>query len=125
MANLHLIKSLAEKKNLPLTELASLVGISEQQIHLMVKKNSTKIETLEKIAKVLDVKVGYFFDEEQTDVRSAGRDYVEKGKIEHHGTEYNAPVTYSQCELEKENAELKQKLIDAQDRIIKLLEAGK
>lgn len=63
MANLQLIKSLAEKRGMTITELAERVGVSEQQIHLMVRKNSTKIETLEKIAKVLGVSTSYFFDD--------------------------------------------------------------
>ena len=62
MANLNLIKALAESKNIPITQLAQAVGVSEQQIHLMVRKNSTKIETLEKIARVLNVSVAFFFD---------------------------------------------------------------
>lgn len=66
MANLQLIKLIAEKKKMALTELAERVGVSEQQIHLMVRKNSTKIETLEKIANVLQVPVSSFFDEEPT-----------------------------------------------------------
>jgi len=61
MANLNLIKALAESKNIPITQLAQAVGVSEQQIHLMVRKNSTKIETLEKIARVLNVSVSVFF----------------------------------------------------------------
>ncbi|WP_305295310.1 helix-turn-helix domain-containing protein, partial [Paramuribaculum intestinale] len=93
MANLNLIKALAESKNIPITQLAQAVGVSEQQIHLMVRKNSTKIETLEKIARVLNVSVSVFFDEDTTEIRQAGRDYVEDGKIEHKGTEYNGPVT--------------------------------
>ncbi|WP_290087657.1 helix-turn-helix domain-containing protein, partial [Paramuribaculum intestinale] len=82
MANLNLIKALAESKNIPITQLAQAVGVSEQQIHLMVRKNSTKIETLEKIARVLNVSVSVFFDEDTTEIRQAGRDYVEDGKIE-------------------------------------------
>lgn len=63
MAKLFLIKTLAEKKNISMVELANKVGISEQQIHLLVRKNSTKIETLEKIANVLQVPVAYFFED--------------------------------------------------------------
>lgn len=63
MAKLFLIKTLAEKKNISMVELANKVGISEQQIHLLVRKNSTKIETLEKIANVLQVPVAIFFED--------------------------------------------------------------
>lgn len=64
MANLQLVKTLAEKKGISIIELAQRVGISEQQVHLMVRNNSTKIITLEKIAQVLEVPVTIFFDEQ-------------------------------------------------------------
>ncbi len=121
MANLNLIKVLAESKNIPITQLAQAVGVSEQQIHLMVRKNSTKIETLEKIARVLNVSVSVFFDEEVTEIRQAGRDYVEDGKIEHKGTEYNGPVTITDEALRAENERLKEELLEARKEIIDLM----
>ncbi len=121
MANLNLIKALAESKNIPITQLAQAVGVSEQQIHLMVRKNSTKIETLEKIARVLNVSVSVFFDEDTTEIRQAGRDYVEDGKIEHKGTEYNGPVTVADEALRAENERLKEELLEAKQEIIDLL----
>ena len=121
MANLNLIKALAESKNIPITQLAQAVGVSEQQIHLMVRKNSTKIETLEKIARVLNVSVSVFFDEDTTEIRQAGRDYVEDGKIEHKGTEYNGPVTIADEALRAENERLKEELLEARKEIIDLM----
>ncbi|WP_304801344.1 helix-turn-helix domain-containing protein [Paramuribaculum intestinale] len=121
MANLYLIKALAESKNIPITQLAQAVGVSEQQIHLMVRKNSTKIETLEKIARVLNVSVSVFFDEDTTEIRQAGRDYVEDGKIEHKGTEYNGPVTIADEALRAENERLKEELLEARKEIINLM----
>lgn len=121
MANLNLIKALAESKNIPITQLAQAVGVSEQQIHLMVRKNSTKIETLEKIARVLNVSVSVFFDEDTTEIRQAGRNYVEDGKIEHKGTEYNGPVTIADEALRAENERLKEELLEARKEIINLM----
>lgn len=121
MANLNLIKALAESKNIPITQLAQAVGVSEQQIHLMVRKNSTKIETLEKIARVLNVSVSVFFDEDTTEIRQAGRGYVEDGKIEHKGTEYNGPVTIADEALRAENERLKEELLEARKEIINLM----
>lgn len=63
MANLDLIKKLAEKKNMTLTSLADAVGISVTQVHMICKTNSTKIDTLEKIARALDVSPTVFFDD--------------------------------------------------------------
>lgn len=123
MANLYLIKQLVEKKNMTIAELASRVGVSEQQIHLMCRKNSTKIETLEKVCRVLKVNISYFFDEDLSEVhevRQAGRDYVEEGNIEHHGTEYAGGVSI-EADLREQIAQLKSQLAD-KERIIKLLE---
>lgn len=70
--------------------------------------------------------MSFLFDEEANiETRKAGRDYVEDGKIEHHGTEYNAPISTLNYDLEKENAELKKKLIAAQERIIQLRDERK
>lgn len=66
MANLQLIKDLAEKQKISIRDLAERVGLKENQIHVMCRSNSTKIDTLEKIAKVLGVSISYFFDEDVT-----------------------------------------------------------
>lgn len=65
MANLLKIKDLAERQKISIRELADRVGLRENQIHVMCRTNSTKIDTLEKIAKALNVSVIEFFDEEQ------------------------------------------------------------
>ena len=112
MANLNLIKILAEKKNIRITELAEAVGLSEQQMHLIVRKNSTKIETLEKIAKVLGVPVTFFFDE-----LAAGKDADGVEMI--YGVENVSPAV--EKELREQIAVLKSHLED-KERIIRLME---
>ena len=72
MANLQLIKIIAERKKISIRELAERIGVSEQQIHIMSRTNSTKITTLEKIAKVLDVPITCFFDEQPAGVTTNG-----------------------------------------------------
>ncbi|MBD5223286.1 MAG: helix-turn-helix domain-containing protein [Bacteroidales bacterium] len=62
MANLQIIKNLAELKKISIRDLAERVGIKENQIHVMCRTNSTKIDTLEKIGQVLGVHVSEFFD---------------------------------------------------------------
>lgn len=126
MANLQRIKNLAEERNISIRELAERVGLKENQIHVMCRTNSTKIDTLEKIAAELHVSILEFFDKEETTIRQAGRDYVEGGKVELKGAEYNGPVTLgSEGDLARENADLRRKLIEAQDKIIKLMEDRK
>lgn len=63
MANLQKIKDIAEKKKISIRELADRVGLKENQIHVMCRTNSTKIDTLEKIANELGVSVSCFFDD--------------------------------------------------------------
>lgn len=63
MANLQKIKDLAEDKGISIRDLAERVGIKENQIHVMCRTNSTRIDTLEKIAQVLNVSISEFFDD--------------------------------------------------------------
>lgn len=62
MANLQLIKDIASAKKITIEELAKKVGINSQAIHVMVRTGSTRIETLEKIASVLEVPAYIFMD---------------------------------------------------------------
>lgn len=66
-----LIKIIAEKKGINLKMLADKAGISENQIHLIIRTGRTKVETLERIAEVLDTDVREFFgkttEEKQTE----------------------------------------------------------
>jgi len=63
MVNLHLISSLLDKKNLSIDQLAVEIGLKKGAIYKLMSENSTKIETLEKIAHVLNVPISYFFEE--------------------------------------------------------------
>lgn len=63
MANLQRIKDIAERQNVSIRDLAERVGIKENQIHVMCRTNSTKIDTLERIARVLGVPMSEFFDD--------------------------------------------------------------
>lgn len=62
MANLLLIRDIAENKNITLRMLASRVGISEDGLQKLITKGSTKTSTLETIARALEVPVGIFFE---------------------------------------------------------------
>lgn len=62
MANLLLIREIAERKNITLRILASRVGISEDGLQKLITNGSTKTSTLETIARELEVPVGIFFE---------------------------------------------------------------
>ncbi|MCZ2726239.1 helix-turn-helix domain-containing protein [Bacteroides caccae] len=64
MANLLIIKELLKQKKITIRDFASDIGMTEQALQLLIRKNSTKIETLELIAKKLNVSVSIFFDGE-------------------------------------------------------------
>ena len=119
---LRRIRELCEVRSGGIKKLASDIGMTEANLHRRINANDIKASDLELIARVLNVSVTYFFDDDtEVGVRQAGRDYVESGKIEHNGTEYNGPHSTADLELIKENDDLKRKLIDAQERIIELI----
>ena len=64
MLNLQKIKELSELKKIPLTKVAERLETSPQALSRMMLENSTKISTLEKLAEIFDVPVGYFFGEQ-------------------------------------------------------------
>ena len=61
MANLQIIRTLSKNRGMTLKKLSELLGISENGLQRIIKTNSTKIETLEKIAKILNVSITVFF----------------------------------------------------------------
>lgn len=62
MANLLIIKDLADRQNISLKDLAEELDMTPDGLQKMMKRNSTKTETLEKIAGILGVQAGIFFD---------------------------------------------------------------
>lgn len=63
MANLLKIREIAKRKGITLISLAKAVGISEQGLQLILRKNVTSTDTLELIAAHLNVPVSTFFDD--------------------------------------------------------------
>ena len=60
------IRALVSLKKITIEELANKLTISKQALHnILGNRTSLKIEHLEKIAKVLEVPVSYFFEEDQ------------------------------------------------------------
>lgn len=98
-------------------KLCSATGIARTTLDAILNGADAKISTVEAIASELHLHIGYLFDEEEIQVRTAGRDYVERGKIEHRGPEYNG-CSSIEADLREQIAQLEDK-----DKIIKLLES--
>lgn len=62
MANLQIIKELAVRKNITLDQLSKDLGITPQALSKIMRENSTRIDTLERIASELAVPVAIFFE---------------------------------------------------------------
>ena len=117
--NIRKLNALIDGKKITKASVIKKTGISRPALDSILDGNDFKVSNLEKIADALCVSVGYFFDEE-IEVRTSGRDYVEKGKIEHKGPEYNGSTSV-ETDLRDQIAQLKSQLAD-KERIIKLME---
>ena len=104
--------------------LADAIGVKENQIHVMVRANSTKIETLEKIANILHVPIAVFFNEHvdekmHTQIgngqQRGGNGVQQQGNL--HQEEHDELIR-----LREENKYLKQLLADKDERIDELKE---
>jgi DNA-binding Xre family transcriptional regulator len=63
MANLLKIKEIAKEKKVSIRDLSASAGITEQGLQRLIRENSTKVDTLEAIAKKLNVPISVFFNE--------------------------------------------------------------
>lgn len=116
------LERLVAERKLKDADVLKRCGFTRPTLAKIKNEGNITIETLAALANGLGVRVSYFFDEEEVDVNMAGRDYVQRGNIIHKGTEINAPVSVTMSDLEKENSELKRQLIEAQAKIISLIE---
>ena len=91
---LAVINDLLIKQGRKKSEFASSIGMSRQNLDRIIKDNSTKPETLARIAKALNAPISIFY--EDTDIATESN------------TNYGNAVDIS--ELQKENAFLKQQL---------------
>jgi len=68
MANLSLIRHLCEERKITLKELAEAISISQNGLQRIIKDNSTRIDTLEKIADYLSVPITDFFKKDKNEI---------------------------------------------------------
>jgi DNA-binding Xre family transcriptional regulator len=62
------IKNLAASKRMPIKELARLCDLSEQGFHYMLKKQTMRVDTLEKICVTLGISPIDLFETENGDI---------------------------------------------------------
>lgn len=84
--NLEVIKKFSEKREGGLKKLALDIGMSEQNLHRCIRNNKIQAADLEKIAILLKVDVGIFFDESVAAVADNGTVAVAGGATAHHIT---------------------------------------
>lgn len=65
MLYINNLKNIAKKKRIPINELADLIGISGNGLHLALKNDTLKVRDLQKIAEILGVDIREFFTEEE------------------------------------------------------------
>ncbi len=62
MPKLYRINDILQQRGISLNSFAQAIGMSPSGIKQMIKRNSTRIQTLELIAKALNCPIDYFFD---------------------------------------------------------------
>lgn len=100
---------------------AEKMNIKRQNVAKTIfEKSSLDSNILRNASMVLGINLFTCFFDDKKEIRAAGRDFVERGKIEHKGSEYSGS---SEADLRDQIAQLKSQLAD-KERIIKLLERG-
>lgn len=63
MAKLFKIRDICNERKITLKELARQASITEHGLQRIIRENKARTDTLERIAKVVDVPVSYFFED--------------------------------------------------------------
>lgn len=123
MSKLHRIRELSKSHKKPLKVIASLIGVSEQGLHKMIRERTMSVETLEKIARILGVSVCCFFDEDVTfATKEEYRNYAERGfAVKNIENVDQRTMLLSDEDTEAEIHLLQKELLEAKDEIINLL----
>lgn len=114
MANLFIIRDLAKNKNITLKKVAELLGMTPVGLQKLMERNSTSTETIEKLAEILDVQAGIFFDGYVTTnqtIQGTGNVASIYG---------NASVEFNEMNKDKEIVHLKE-LLAEKERTIQIL----
>lgn len=114
MANFHLIRDLCDKNKITIRELASRIGKKENTIQAIVRNGSTNTVTIEEIAAVFNVPVGYFFDNNSTSNQSIANGKGSAASV------YGDAIVNELADKDKEIEHLKL-LLEEKERTIQIL----
>jgi transcriptional regulator with XRE-family HTH domain len=117
MENFLIIRDLCEKRKITIRKLAMKVGIRDVTVHHLIKKGSTNTATLEKIAQILDVPVGVFFD----DTLSKAIHQTGKGNIVGNSNRVMISDCESKLEISQNKIESLEALLEEKERTIQIL----
>ncbi len=81
MVILSILKDLCKEKGITLTKLATEIGMAQSAISESIKRNNMTLSNLDKIAKYLNVPVGFFFGEKELPDRIEKLLTLSKGKF--------------------------------------------
>ncbi|MCD8312657.1 MAG: helix-turn-helix domain-containing protein [Bacteroidales bacterium] len=115
--NLEKIRELSEKRDGGLKRIAIEAGMSEQNLHRCLNNNRIQAADLEKIARLLNVPVGYFFDEASAATATAsGRNSIAAAghEVTVNGTPDNEAVL-------AERVKYLERLLEEKERLINVL----
>ena len=112
------IKEASKKKRIPINEIAQLIGISGNGLHLALKNDTLKVRDLQKIAEVLGIDIREFFEKEANTVRSYSYQRG-TGNVNQQGIKNKIGADKTEL-LKQENAHLKEK-IELQAQLIEAL----
>lgn len=112
MADLGRIRKICELRGISIAQLAREIEKSQQQLHFIMAKGKTTIETLEDIAKILMVSPMVFWSS----------DSINKFFVDDKGNIIGEKTDAQYLDLVRENNELKNKLLECKTDLIRHLE---
>lgn len=121
MANLAIISELIEERKLSFNDFCEQVQVSPQSMRVIIKRNSTKTDILERIAKVLHVPVGYFFNENSNIAITGSQVHTGVGDQFMLSQEKEIVHLKSLVEVQSKLIEEKEQRIQDKDALIKIL----
>lgn len=107
MPKLHLIKDILDQRGISSKAFCAEIGMSESGLKRIIKQNSTRIQTVELIAKTLNIPIGYLFGEDALSENNRAVAGRKKDKLPHipfHAqagslTGYSNGVTDEDCDM--------------------------